>query len=541
MNRTALGLARSIGTLPALTVAALVIAAIAASPASAAIGWSDGSAQFHSTANCSGLVGAHGSTIGQFRDPQSGAYPIPNERYYGRISIGVGPTCTGTDTFRYFVQLPAGTQFDPGPDAEGRVRCWYNTTPSNPSTWNEITGTGRCIEPVNAGNGWWDLGVVTLGFGWGFEVHFPVKSNQTLGGNTMAANVFSGAGGPNAMAPTFPVTVYGAPVTSISSGPSGTTNNGSASFGFAADKQVQGFQCRLDGGSFTSCGSPQGYGGLGNGQHTFRVRAVSQGGTVTAETSRTWTVDTVAPNTTINSGPSGPTQQNSASFGFTSSEGGSSFECRLDSGSYGACSSPKAYSGLADGAHTFQVRATDGVGNVGNPATRTWTVDSTGATVPPTTTITSGPPENATTSQTTATFEFTSSKSNSTFECQAAGGSLPSAPFEACTSPRTYSGLADGAYTFNVRATSGGLLGNTVTWQWSVDAPDQGGDGGDDGSGDGGTSGDGSSAACEEAQAKVASAKNALKKAKKSGKPAKVKRAKKKLKQAKAAMQEACV
>jgi hypothetical protein len=510
-------------------IAALTVVAIVPAPASAAIGWSDGDAAFHSTANCSGLVGVHASSVGEYRDPATSAYPIPNERYYGRISIGVGPTCTGTDTFRYFIHLPAGTQFDPGSDADGRVRCWYNTF--SPNTWNEITGTGRCIEPVDAGNGWWDLGVVTLGFGWGFEVHFPLRTNQTLGGNTMAGNVFSGAGGPNAMAPAFPVTVYGAPVTSIGSGPSGSTSSTSASFGFSANKQVQGFQCRLDGGSFGACSSPQGFSGLGNGQHTFGVRAISQGGSVTSETSRTWTIDTVAPTTTINSGPSGPTQQNSASFGFSSSEGGSSFECRLDAGAYGACTSPKAYSGLSDGAHTFQVRATDGVGNVGGPATRNWTVDSSGATVPPTTTIISGPAENGTTNQTVATFEFASSKPNSTFECQAAGGSLASGPFEPCTSPKSYAGLADGTYTFNVRATSGGLLGNTVTRQWTVLTDKQ--------EGDDGSSSD-STAECEAARAKLASAKKQLKKAKKSGNPAKVKKAKQKLKKAKAAVQEAC-
>ena len=523
-----------------MSMAVLAVAGLATSSASAAIGWSDSSAQFQSTANCSGLVGAHAASTGQWRDPQSSAYPIPGERYYGRISIGVGPTCTGTDTFRYFIHLPASTQFDPGADAEGKVRCWYNTNPSNQSSrWNEITGQGLCMEPQNAGNGWWDLGVVTLGFGWGFEVHFPLRSTQTLGGNAMAANVFSGAGGPNAMAPLFPVTVYSAPVTSINSGPSGTTNNTSPNFGFGANKQVQGFQCRLDSGSFTACGSPHGYSGLGNGQHTFRVRAISQGGTVGAETTRTWTVDTVAPTATINSGSSGTTQQTSASFGFSSSEAGSSFECRLDSGSYGSCSSPKGYSGLSDGAHTFQVRATDGAGNVGNPATRTWTVDSTGATVPPTTTITSGPAHNSTTSQTTATFGFNSSKPSSSFECQAGGGSLPARPFEPCTSPKTYTGLGDGDYTFKVRASSGGLLGNTATREWTV-ATAGGSSGGGGGGGEDDGSGDDSSSACTAAGEKVKSAKKKLKKAKKSGNPKKVKKAKKKLKKAKAAQREAC-
>ena len=56
---------------------------------------------------------------------------------------------------------------------------------------------------------------------------------------------------------------------------------------------------------------------------------------------------------------------------------GASFECKLDSGRLGACTSPKPYSGLADGSHTFSVRAkTARATSTRRPATRTWTVDT---------------------------------------------------------------------------------------------------------------------------------------------------------------------
>jgi hypothetical protein len=88
--------------------------------------------------------------------------------------------------------------------------------------------------------------------------------------------------------------------------------------------------------------------------------------------------DTTPPETTIDSGPSGTVSGTSASLSFSSSEAGSTFECSLDAGAFASCNSPKDYSGLSDGSHTFSVRATDAAGNTdATPATRTWTVNTT--------------------------------------------------------------------------------------------------------------------------------------------------------------------
>ena len=89
-------------------------------------------------------------------------------------------------------------------------------------------------------------------------------------------------------------------------------------------------------------------------------------------------MDTTPPDTSIDSGPSDPSASASASFSFSSSEAGSTFECQLDSGGFSACTNPKTYTGLSDGSHTFQVRATDAASNVdATPATYAWTIDRT--------------------------------------------------------------------------------------------------------------------------------------------------------------------
>jgi TolB protein len=103
------------------------------------------------------------------------------------------------------------------------------------------------------------------------------------------------------------------------------------------------------------------------------------------------TSDQIPPNTVIDpsSGPTGTVTTNAARFDFSSTAGeaNSTFECSLDDVTdYEGCDSPKEYSDLEDGEHTFRVRATDKAGNTDqSPAERTFTVDTTGPTVTTTT------------------------------------------------------------------------------------------------------------------------------------------------------------
>jgi hypothetical protein len=216
------------------------------------------------------------------------------------------------------------------------------------------------------------------------------------------------------------------PDTLIVSGPAGTTSAASASFTFGASEPGSTFECRVDGNPWGVCSSPKAYFAFANGSHSFDVRAIDPAGNADASpASRAWLVDvpppppaadTTPPDTSIASGPSGTVATASASFGFDSSESGSSFSCRVDGGSWASCSSPKAYSGLANGSHTFDVRATDAAGNTdASPASRTWTVNVPPPdTTAPNTTIDSGP--SGTVANASASFGFSSSESGSTFQ-----------------------------------------------------------------------------------------------------------------------------
>jgi hypothetical protein len=257
------------------------------------------------------------------------------------------------------------------------------------------------------------------------------------------------------------------PETTITAAPTNPSNSTAPSFSFSANEAGSTFQCSLDGAAFAACTSPKSYTGLAAGAHTFRVRATDPAGNTDATpASHSWTIDLTAPDTTITSGPPAATTDTSASFSFTSSEAGSTFQCSLDGGAFAACASPKSYAGLAGGTHTFRVRASDTAGNTdGSPAQYNWTVDLTA----PQTTILTAPASS--TNSTSASFTFGASEAGSSFEC-----SLDGAPFLACTSPQSYSGLAEGAHSFQVRATdpAGNTDGSPATHNWTIDlvAPD---------------------------------------------------------------------
>jgi hypothetical protein len=260
-----------------------------------------------------------------------------------------------------------------------------------------------------------------------------------------------------------------APDTTIDAQPADPSNDTTPSFAFSSSEPGSTFECRIDGGSWTSCSSPETISpALTEGSHTFDARAVDAAGNTDANpASYTWAIDLTAPDTTLDATPGDPSNDTTPDFSFSSSEPGSTFECRIDGGTWTACSSPHTLApALAEGSHTFEVRATDGAGDTdASPASYTWMVDLT----PPATTIDSTPPDPS--NDTTPTFSFSSSEAGSTFECRIDGGSWAS-----CSSPETLGSLGAGSHTFDIRATdpAGNTDSTPASHTWTVDltAPD---------------------------------------------------------------------
>ena len=195
----------------------------------------------------------------------------------------------------------------------------------------------------------------------------------------------------------------------------------------------------------------------------MRARDLAANTDLTAATGSI-TVDTIAPESTIDTGPSGLIADATPTFEFSSNDGGATFECRFDTGSFASCSDLGAHTpaaDLPDGPHTFEVRAKDPATNADpTPAARSITVD----TMPPAVTITAGP--SGVSGQTQASFAFGADEPGVSFECKLDGGA-----FEACTSPETVTGLSEDDHTFELKGTDavGHPSAASVTRTWEVD------------------------------------------------------------------------
>ena len=291
------------------------------------------------------------------------------------------------------------------------------------------------------------------------------------GDHTFKARVYDGAGNVSSVQ-TLAWTIDTTPPTvTITSKPSAMTNSVTATFAFVGTDtggaSISGYECELDAGGYSACTTGKTYSSLADGSHTFKVRATDTAGNIGVATTYTWTVNTVTPMASITSAPDNITNQTTASFSFyaTPPSGGSisSYECNLDSAGWATCVSPKSYTGLTQGSHTFEVRSIDNLSNVSDPTSYNWIIDTTN----PTLTITDKPA--ATTNSATAQFKFsgadTGGASIEKYYCE-----LDSAGFTECASPKNYTALSEGSHTVNVKVMdTAGNTSSVQTYSWDVD------------------------------------------------------------------------
>jgi hypothetical protein len=121
-----------------------------------------------------------------------------------------------------------------------------------------------------------------------------------------------------------------APKLTFDSRPPDPSNEASPSFEFSTEPDAR-VVCSLDGVAVEGCASPQAVGPLGDGRHEFEVSATDAAGN-TGRASYAWTVDTVAPEVTLDVVPRDPSNEASPSFEF-SSEPDARVACTIDGAS----------------------------------------------------------------------------------------------------------------------------------------------------------------------------------------------------------------
>jgi hypothetical protein len=252
------------------------------------------------------------------------------------------------------------------------------------------------------------------------------------------------------------------PETSIDTAPADLSNDPTASFAFSADEYDSTFECRLDEAAFAPCASPLSTEALADGPHSFEVRATNPEEAIDlSPAADSFTVDTLAPETSLDSELPGLSKEATQTFEFSSPEEGATLECKLDFAQYAPCSSPLTTGPLDDGLHSFNVRARDQAGNADpSPAGGSFTID----THAPLIAIEEGPAEGIATNDATPTFAFEASEQGTSFEC-----GLDGAPASPCGSSFTAEALPDGPHVLSVWGTD--EAGNTrlLTRGFTVD------------------------------------------------------------------------
>jgi hypothetical protein len=245
-------------------------------------------------------------------------------------------------------------------------------------------------------------------------------------------------------------TVDTAPRVSVGATPANGAllNDPTPTYPLSADEGAS-FQVSVDGAGFVSCAVSCAASALADGAHTLTFRAVDVDENLHPglnSVSRSVTIDTAAPGVQVVGGPSGATADATPTFSFEAADA-AAFACRVDGGAFDACTGPGAAhttGTLTDGAHSFDVRATDAAGNSAI-ASRAFTVDG-------------DPPETKLRKPKIRgdriTLRFSSNEPGSEFRCK-----LDRRKLRPCPAPKKYKNVDEGKHSFTVVATD--AVGNS--------------------------------------------------------------------------------
>jgi hypothetical protein len=255
--------------------------------------------------------------------------------------------------------------------------------PSQNQVIQSSSGGSTVIGFTNSGDATSDLCRMDTNSSSGATVCSSPWSTGNLSTGTHTAYVWAKDAAGNISAPASrSFKVVNLPETTLGGTPAQDAISGSPDTAFTYSSPTgTSFVCTLDGNTVPCDAnlSP------GEGAHTLSVKAgISPFGDNvvyydSTPATRSFTVDTQAPDTSITGGPASATTDTTAALSFTGADPAPgtalSYECKLDGGAFEPCATGQSYSGLGLGSHTFSVRATDAAGNVdATPATRTWSV-----------------------------------------------------------------------------------------------------------------------------------------------------------------------
>ena len=172
------------------------------------------------------------------------------------------------------------------------------------------------------------------------------------------------------------------PQTTIDTNPAAITNQTGATFTFSSNDGGATFEVRLDGGAWIPAPAPRSTAASATAPTPSTSAQQTPPATPTSPPPPSPGRSTPPPRTR-RSPATRPTRRTRRAPHSPSprARARSTFECRLDGGVWGACTTPSFYGSLAEGSHTFEVRATDAASNTdATPATFTWSIDFTSPT-----------------------------------------------------------------------------------------------------------------------------------------------------------------